>query len=249
MGPSGGPITKDQTGVETYATIFTIAPSPHDRNTIWTGSDDGFVQLTRDHGQSWTNVTPKELPEFARISMVEVSPHRAGAAYVAAKRYQLDDRAPYIYKTEDYGQTWTKIVNGIAAEHYVHVVREDPVRAGLLFAGTEHGVYISFDNGANWRPFNRNLPLSVQVADLVLKDNDLVIGTHGRSAFVMDNISSLRQISPAVAAADVHLFDPVDAVRGLDQGVTINYFLRQPAQQVASRHPRWTRPGDPHVQQ
>jgi photosystem II stability/assembly factor-like uncharacterized protein len=233
MGPSGGPITKDQTGVETYATIFTIAPSPHDRNTIWTGSDDGYVQLTRNHGQGWTNVTPRELPEFSRISMVEVSPHRAGAAYVAAKRYQLDDRAPYIYKTEDYGQTWTKIVNGIAPGHYVHAVREDPVRAGLLFAGTEHGVYISFDNGANWKWFKQNLPESVQVPDLVIKDNDLVIGTHGRSAYVMENISSLRQVTPAIAAAETHLFDPVDAVRGLDQSVSINYFLRRPAQRVA----------------
>ncbi|MGH7471762.1 MAG: WD40/YVTN/BNR-like repeat-containing protein, partial [Longimicrobiales bacterium] len=176
MGPSGGPITKDQTGVETYATIFTIAPSPHDRTTIWTGSDDGFVQLTRNHGQSWTNVTPPELPEFSRISMVEVSPHRAGAAYVAAKRYQLDDRAPYIYKTENYGQSWTRIVNGIAPGHYVHAVREDPVRARLLYAGTEHGVYISFDDGANWKWFKQNLPESVQVSDLTVKDNDLVIG-------------------------------------------------------------------------
>jgi photosystem II stability/assembly factor-like uncharacterized protein len=233
MGPSGGPITKDQTGVETYATIFTVAPSQHDRNTIWTGSDDGYIQITRNHGQSWTNVTPRDLPEFSRISMVEVSPHRAGAAYVAAKRYQMDDRAAYVYKTEDYGRTWTKIVNGFAPGHYVHAVREDPVRAGLLFAGTEHGVYISFDDGAHWHTFNRNLPRSVQVADLVIKDNDLVIGTHGRSAFVMDNISSLRQITPAVAAAQTHLFDPVDPVRGLDQAVAINYFLKQPARSVA----------------
>jgi photosystem II stability/assembly factor-like uncharacterized protein len=232
MGPSGGPITKDQTGVETYATIFTIAPSPHDRNTIWTGSDDGYVQLTRDHGQNWTNVTPRDMPEFSRISMIEVSPHRAGAAYVAAKRYQLDDRAPYIYKTEDYGRTWSKIVTGIAPGHYVHAVREDPVRPGLLFAGTEHGLYISFDDGANWKWFRQNLPASVQVADLVVKDNDLVIGTHGRSAYVMENITSLRQITPAVASADVHLFDPVDPTRGLDQGVAVNYFLRRPAQRI-----------------
>ena len=232
MGASGGPITKDQTGVETYATIFTIAPSPHDENVIWTGSDDGYVQLTRDGGKTWTNVTPKDLPEFARISMIDVSPHRPGAAYVAAKRYQLGDRWAYIYKTEDYGRTWTRIVNGIAPGHYAHVVREDPVRAGLLFAGTEHGVYISFNDGASWSPFNQNLPRSVQVADLVLKDNDLVIGTHGRSAYVMDNITSLRQLNPTVIAADVHLFDPVDAVRGLDQGVALNYFLKQGGKKV-----------------
>ena len=232
MGPSGGPITKDQTGVETYATIFTIAPSPHDENVIWTGSDDGYVQVTRDHGKSWSNVTPKELPDFARISMIDVSPHRPGAAYVAAKRHQSDDRAPYAYKTEDYGRSWTKITKGIAANDFVHVVREDPVRPGLLFAGTEHGVYISFDDGANWRPFNQNLPRSVQVADLVLKDNDLVIGTHGRSAYVMDNITSLRQLNPSVIAAETHLFDPVDATRGLDQNVAINYFLKRANQKV-----------------
>jgi photosystem II stability/assembly factor-like uncharacterized protein len=233
MGPSGGPITKDQTGVETYATIFTIAPSPHDQNVIWTGSDDGYVQITRDGGKTWTNVTPPDLREFARISMIEVSPHRPAAAYVAAKRHQSDDRAPYAYKTEDYGRTWTKIVNGIAGHDYVHVVREDPARARLLFAGTEHSVYISFDDGANWRRFNQNLPQSVQVPDLVIKDNDLVIGTHGRSAYVMDNITSLRQLSPTVLAADVHLFDPVDAARGLDQSVGINYFLKRPAQRVS----------------
>jgi photosystem II stability/assembly factor-like uncharacterized protein len=233
MGPSGGPITKDQTGVETYATIFTIAPSPHDQNVIWTGSDDGYVQITRDGGKTWSNVTPRELPEFSRISMIDVSPHRPGAAYVAAKRHQLDDRAPYAYKTEDYGRTWTKIVNGIGPQDFVHVVREDPGRAGLLFAGTEHGLYLSFDDGANWRSFRQNLPLSVQVADLVIKDNDLVIGTHGRSAYVMDNITSLRQLNPNVIAANVHLFDPVDASRGLDQAVGINYFLKQPAQRVA----------------
>ena len=232
LGASGGPITKDQTGVETYATIFSIAPSPHDQNVIWTGSDDGYVQLTRDGGKTWTNATPKELPEFARISMVEVSPHRPGAAYVAAKRHQSDDRAPYAYKTEDYGKTWTKIVNGIAANDFVHVVREDPVRPGLLFAGTEHGIYISFNDGANWSRFQQNLPSSVQVADLVLKDNDLVIGTHGRSAFIMDNITQLREMNPTVVAANAHLFDPVDAARGLDQGVTISYYLKSSGQKV-----------------
>ncbi|MGH7504283.1 MAG: glycosyl hydrolase, partial [Longimicrobiales bacterium] len=231
LGPSGGPITKDQTGVETYGTIFTIAPSPHDANTIWVGSDDGYVQVTRDLGQTWTNVTPPELPEFARISLIEVSPHRPGSAYVAAKRYQLDDRQPYIYRTDDYGQSWTKIVTGIADGHYVHAVREDIVRPEMLFAGTEHGMYISFDNGASWRPFNRNLP-DVQVADLVLKDNDLVIGTHGRSAYIMDNISSLRQLDEPVIASDVHLFDPANAERGLDSNVPIMYYLESPATTV-----------------
>jgi photosystem II stability/assembly factor-like uncharacterized protein len=231
MGPSGGPITKDQTGVETYATIFTIAPSPHNGNVIWTGSDDGYAFITQDGGKTWSNVTPRELPEYSRISMIEVSPHRPGTAYLSAKRYQLDDRAPYIYRTDDYGKTWVKTVNGIAPGHFVHVVREDTERAHLLFAGTEHGMYISFDNGARWRPFNRNLP-DVQVADLVIKDNDLVIGTHGRSAYIMENIGPLRQLNQRVLAQNVVLFKPADAARGLDQSVAISYFLKQPAQKV-----------------
>jgi len=231
MGPSGGPITKDQTGVETYATIFTIAPSPHDANTIWTGSDDGYVQVTRDHGKTWKNVTPPDLPEFSRISMVDVSPHRAGTAYVAAKRHQLDDRSPYIYRTDDWGATWTKTVNGIAPAGFVHVVREDPVRANMLFAGTEHGLHISFDNGVSWTSFRRNLP-DLQVADLVIKGNDLVIGTHGRSAWIMNDISQLRQLTPAVVAADFHLFKPVEAQIGRDNAVPITYYLKSTASSV-----------------
>ena len=231
MGPSGGPITKDQTGVETYGTIFTIAPSPHSADVIWTGSDDGYVFITQDGGKNWTNVTPRELPEFSRISMIEVSPHRPGTAYLSAKRYQLDDRAPYIYRTDDYGRTWTKTINGIAPGHYVHVVREDPVRANLLFAGTEHGVYISFDNGARWQPFNRNLP-DVQVPDLAIKDNDLVIGTHGRSAYIMDNITPLRQLNQRLVAQNVVLFKPADASRGLDQNVAVTYYLKEPAKSI-----------------
>ena len=232
MGPSGGPITRDQTGVETYATIFTIAPSPHDANTIWAGSDDGYVQVTRDHGRTWTNVTPPGLPEFARISMIEVSPHRPATAYVAAKLYQLDDRDPYIYRTDDFGRSWTRTNTGIASGHYVHVVREDPLRPGLLFAGTEHGVYLSFDNGASWQPFNRNLP-DVQVADLAIRDNDLVIGTHGRSAYIMDDFSQLRQLDAVVASHDVHLFKPTTALRGRDNSVGIAYYLKAPATRVA----------------
>ncbi|HUP88191.1 MAG TPA: hypothetical protein VM100_02505, partial [Longimicrobiales bacterium] len=231
MGPSGGPITLDQTGVETYATIFTIAPSKHNALVIWTGSDDGYVQLTRDGGKTWTNVTPKELPPFARISMVEVSPHRPGTAYVAAKRYQSDDRAPYIYRTDDYGKTWVKTVNGIGAQDFVHVVREDPVRAHLLFAGSEHGIYISYDDGANWQRFNRNLP-DVQVSDLVLKDNDLAIATHGRSMYIMDNIGQLREFKPTMSSAPVVLFKPADAARGLDQNINLTYYLQNPAKKL-----------------
>ena len=232
MGASGGPITKDNTGVETYGTIFTVAPSPHDANTIWTGSDDGLVHVTRDHGANWANVTPRDVPEFTRISLIEVSPHRPGAAYVAGKRYQMDDRKPYIWHTEDYGATWRRIESNIPDGHYVHAVREDPVRAGLLFAGTEHGVYVSFDNGAAWTRFNRNLP-DVQVPSLEIKDNDLVIATHGRSAYVMDNITPLRQLNASVAQAPAHLFDPLDVTRGVDNSVAVSYFLKNPASTVS----------------
>lgn len=231
MGPSGGRITLDQTGVETYGTIFTIAPSPHSASVIWTGSDDGYVFITRDGGRKWDNVTPKDLPEFARISLIEVSPHRPGTAYLAAKRYQLDDRAPYIYRTDDYGRTWTKTVNGIASGHFVHAVREDPVRPFLLFAGTEHGMYMSMDNGATWTFFNRNLP-DVQISDLAIKDNDLVVGTHGRSMYIMENITPLRQLEPTMRQRDIVLFKPATAARGVDQGVAISYFLKQPAKKV-----------------
>ena len=207
---------------------------------IWTGSDDGYVQVTRDHGKTWTNVTPRDLPEFARISLVEVSPHRPGTRVRRREAHQSDDRTPYIYKTNDYGQTWTKIVNGIAAGHYVHAVREDPVRAGMLFAGTEHGVYISFDNGANWRPFSQQPAALVQVPDLVIKDNDLVIGTHGRSAYIMDNITSLRQLNPTRDGGQRSLFDPVDAVRNMDQ-TRCDHLLPEAAGAERRRSRSWMR--------
>jgi photosystem II stability/assembly factor-like uncharacterized protein len=230
LGDSGGPITKDQNGPEIYGTIFTIAPSKHDANTIWTGSDDGLVYITRDGGKRWEKVTPPGLPEFSRVSLIEASPHKAGTAYLAAKRYQLDDRAPYVYKTDDYGKTWKKIVNGIGAYDYVHAVREDTKRAGLLYAGTEHGVYVSFDDGANWQTLALNLP-DTQVPDLVVEENDLVIATHGRSFYILDDIATLRQLTPEVAAAAVHLFQPRAAVRSVNQAV-IDYYLKQPADKV-----------------
>jgi photosystem II stability/assembly factor-like uncharacterized protein len=231
LGPSGGPITKDQTGVETYATIFTVAPSPHDINTIWTGSDDGVVHVTRDGGKSWQNVTPADLPPLSRISLIEASPHQPGTAYMAAKRYQLDDRAPYLYRTRDYGKSWTKITTGIAGDDFVHAVREDPKRQGLLYAGTEHGIYISFDDGARWQSLALNLP-DVQVADLVIEGNDLVVATHGRSFYILDNITPIRQLTPQVAASRAHLFEPAAATRSLDQGVAVYYYLKSAAQEV-----------------
>jgi photosystem II stability/assembly factor-like uncharacterized protein len=230
LGPSGGPITLDQTGVETYGTIFSIAPSPRDSLVIWTGSDDGKVQVTRDGGRSWADVTPPELGGFARISLVEASPHAAGKAYVAANRYQMDDLAPYAYRTEDYGRTWTKIVGGIPDGDYLRAVREDPARPGMLYAGTEHGIYASWDDGGRWQSIRQGLP-DVQVADLVVKDNDLVLATHGRSFYVMDDVSPLRQMNGTAPAAAPRLFRPADAVR-TGRGVTVYYALPRQAQRV-----------------
>ncbi|MGQ0701823.1 MAG: WD40/YVTN/BNR-like repeat-containing protein, partial [Gemmatimonadales bacterium] len=212
LGPSGGPITRDQTSVEYYATVFTIAESPVERGVIWSGSDDGLVQVTRDGGTTWTNVTPKDLPEWTRISIVEASPHGRGTAYLAGNRYQLNDYVPYLYRTTDYGRTWTRITSGIAASEFARVIREDPVRAGLLYAGTERGVWVSFDNGANWQRLQRNLP-PVPVHDLAVKEGDLVAATHGRSFWVLDDLSVLRQHAADLAQKDVHLFKPRDAYR------------------------------------
>ncbi|HEX4947193.1 MAG TPA: glycosyl hydrolase, partial [Blastocatellia bacterium] len=230
LGDSGGPITKDQNGPEIYGTIFAVAPSMYGPGMIWTGSDDGLIHLTRDGGRNWANVTPKDLPEFSRVSIIEASAHEAGTAYFAAKRYQLDDRAPYIYKTTDFGKTWTKIVNGIRSDDYVHVVREDPKRPGLLYAGTEHGVYVSFDDGTNWQSLALNLP-DTQVPDMTVEENDLVIATHGRSFYILDDIAILRQLNPTIAAATTHLFQPRTAYRGLNQSV-IDYYLSKDADKV-----------------
>jgi photosystem II stability/assembly factor-like uncharacterized protein len=229
LGDSGGPITKDQNGPEIYATIFTIAPSRHDVNTMWTGSDDGLVYITRDGGKTWKNITPKGLPDFIRISMIDASPHQPGGAYLAAKNYQADDRRPYAYRTEDYGATWAPITNSIAGDDYVHVVREDPKRAGLLFAGTEHGIYVSFNNGDEWQSLRLNLP-DVQVSDLVIEGDDVVIATHGRSFYILDDISRLRQLSGPQQTT--HLFAPRPAVRSLDRGAVIDYFLATAADSV-----------------
>jgi photosystem II stability/assembly factor-like uncharacterized protein len=212
LGPSGGPITKDQTSVEYYATIFAIAESPRVAGTIWTGSDDGLIYVTRDGGKTWTNVTPKDLPPWTRISIIEASHFAPGAAYVAANRYQLDDNQPYLYKTTDYGRTWTRIDAGIPRTEFTRVIREDPVRRGLLYAGTERGVWVSFDDGAHWQSLQRNLP-PVPVHDLAVKDGDLVAATHGRGFWILDDLSVLRQLTPAIAAAPAHLFEPRDVYR------------------------------------
>ena len=230
LGFSGGPITHDMNGPEIYGTIFTVAPSFHDLNTIWTGSDDGVAQLTRDGGKTWKNVTPKDLPAFSRISLIEASRHEPGTAYLAAKRYQLDDRAPYIFKTTDYGATWSKIVDGIRADAYVHAVREDPKRKGLLYAGTEHGIYGSWDDGGHWQSLSLNLP-DVQVPDLVVEENDLVIATHGRSMWLLEDVGFLRELSPSAAKEPVKLYQPRAAVRGV-YPVSFHYYLERPADSV-----------------
>ncbi|HYL72621.1 MAG TPA: glycosyl hydrolase [Bryobacteraceae bacterium] len=230
LGDSGGPITKDQNGPEIYGTIFAIAPSPKDANTIWTGSDDGLAFVTRDGGAHWDNITPKDFPEFVRISIIDASPHNPGTAYLAGKRYQLDDRQPYIYKLENYGKKWTKIVNGIPANDFVHAVREDPKRAGLLYAGTEHGIYVSFDDGAHWQSLSLNLP-DTQVSDLLVEGDDLAIATHGRSFYVLNDIAVLRQLNPELAAESAHLFRPAPAMRSVSQAF-VDYYLKQAADKV-----------------
>jgi photosystem II stability/assembly factor-like uncharacterized protein len=231
MKPSGGPITLDQTGVETYATIFTIAPSKHEANVIWVGSDDGLVHITRDEAKSWQKITPPDLPEFARISLIEASPHQAGTAYLAANRYQRADRAPYVYKTDDYGQTWTKIVGGLPPDDFARVIREDIERPGLLYLGTEHGIYVSLDDGVTWHGLRLKLP-ATPVHGIVSTAQDLVIGTHGRSFYVLDNIEVLRQLQPELTTSRFHLFTPADAIRRVDDGVTIDYYLADEAKEV-----------------
>ena len=230
LGDSGGPIVKDQDGPEIYATIYTIAPSYHDVNTIWTGSDDGLVYLTRDGGKNWKDVTPPDMPILSRIGLIEASPHDPGGAYVAAMRYEMDDRSSYLWKTQNYGKTWTKIVNGFRKDDFVRVVREDPKRSGLLYTGTEHGVYVSFNDGGCWKKLSLNLP-DVPVTGLVVEEKDLVIATHGRSFWVMDDIETLRQIDSKIQDAEFHLFKPAEAIRRSVPAV-VDYYVRKPGRKV-----------------
>ncbi len=218
---SGGPITKDNTGVEVYDTIFSLVESPVQKDLIWAGTDDGLVHLTRDGGQKWENVTPKAMPEWGTVSMIEASPTEAGTAYMAVERHKMDDFAPYVFKTTDFGKSWTKLVNGLPANDYVHAVRIDPSRAGLLFAGTEQGVYISWDDGGHWQPMQINLPM-VPVNDLVVKkndhSNDLVVATHGRSFWVLDDITPLENYQESVPQQEAHLFPPAAASHTVFRG-------------------------------
>jgi len=245
QGKSGGPITHDDTGVEIYDTIFTVAESRKEPGTIWVGTDDGLVQLTRDSGKNWQNVTPKGIPEWIRINSLDLSPHDKATAYVAATMYQFDDFRPYLYKTNDYGRTWTKIVHGLPENAFTRVVREDPGKRGLLYAGTELGLFISMDDGANWQPFQLNLPI-VPVTDLTIKDGDLVVATQGRAFWILDDLTPVHDYSDSIRSAAVHLFPPRATVRhgrsgfggGEDDaapaafgknppnGVVVSYFLK-----------------------
>ncbi|MBL8111545.1 MAG: glycosyl hydrolase, partial [Acidobacteria bacterium] len=209
---SGGPITKDDTGVEVYGTIFALTESPHDTKTLWAGTDDGLVHLTEDAGATWKNVTPKDLPAWIQINAIDVSPHDPAAAYVAATMYKHDDFRPYLYKTTDRGASWTKIVKGLPETSFTRVVREDPVRRGLLYAGTETGLFVSLDDGASWQPFQRNLP-AVPLTDLTIKHDDLVLATQGRSFWILDDLSPLRAFTPELAASAVAVIAPRPATR------------------------------------
>ncbi len=214
QGPSGGPITIDSNGMDYYCTIFAFAESPLKKGILWTGSDDGLVHVSTDNGETWTNVTPPDMPEWSLISIIDASPHEEGAAYIAVDRHRHDDFAPYLYKTSDFGKTWTKITNGIPEDDFMRVVREDPNRRGLLYAGSETGIYISFDDGENWQPFRQNLPV-VPVHDLVIKDSDIVLGTHGRGFWVLDDATPLYEYNEDVLSAATHLFKPRPAIRYL----------------------------------
>jgi hypothetical protein len=256
LGPSGGPITKDQTGVETYGTVFAMSESPVMKGVIWAGTDDGTVHITRNGGTSWTNVTPALLKEreWARISIIDASHFNAGTAYVAANRFQMDDQEPYLFKTIDFGKTWSRIdnsgkANGIPATEFTRVIREDEVRPGLLFAGTERGIYASLDDGATWFSMRRNMPI-VPVHDLAIKEGDLIAATHGRSFYVIDDINVLRQLTASAMAERAHLFTPRAAYRinwgggffgggstspvgaNPPNGAIVYYWLKSPATKV-----------------
>jgi photosystem II stability/assembly factor-like uncharacterized protein len=223
QGKSGGPITGDMNGPEVYGVIFSVGPSKKDINVIWTGSDDGLVYVTRNGGKSWTNVTPKGMPDFGRVSQIDASAFDVGTAYISVRRPLFDDFAPYIFRTTDYGKSWTKIVNGIRPDAYVHAVREDPHRRGLLYAATQHGVYVSYDDGSSWQSLTLNLP-DIPLVDLAVEDNELVVASHGRGFWVLDNVAPLRQVTPQVLASGAQLFEPPVGVRSGPE-VAISWWL------------------------
>ncbi|WP_420318704.1 WD40/YVTN/BNR-like repeat-containing protein [Ekhidna sp.] len=241
LGSSGGPITKDNTSVEYYCTIFAAVESYHEEGVIWAGSDDGLVHVTKDGGENWTNVTPSGMPEWMMINSVEIDPFNKGGLYIAGTRYKLGDYAPYLYKTEDYGQTWKKITSGIPAEHFTRVLRADPNQKGLLYAGTEAGMYVSFNDGGSWQPFQMNLPI-VPITDLAVKNNNLIAATQGRSFWMIDDLTPLHQLNEANGKSH-YLYKPMDSYRmgggngrtsktaGTNHpgGVIVNYFVKDTA--------------------
>ncbi len=212
--PTGGPINRDSIGAEVYATVFALAESPLEKGLLWAGSDDGLLHISRDGGANWQNITPKDLPDWTLISGIEPSPFDPGTAYVAGTRYKLDDYRPYLYITRDYGESWQSINNGISESDFTRVIRTDPTRQGLLYAGTETGVYVSFDDGANWQPFQLNLPVS-PVHELLVKGSDLIAGTHGRSIWILDDLTPLRELAAGQPEGPVYLFAPRDTSRVL----------------------------------
>ncbi|WRI31732.1 glycosyl hydrolase [Maribacter sp. BPC-D8] len=212
LGSSGGPITQDNTSVEYYCTIFTANESPLKEGILWVGSDDGLIHVSKDSGATWDNVTPSNMPEWNMINSIEPSNFDEGTCYVAATRYKLGDFQPYLYKTTDYGKTWTKITNGIPSEHFTRVVREDPKKKGLLYAGTETGMYVSFNDGASWSPFQMNLPI-VPITDLTIKDDNLIVATQGRSLWIIDDLTVLHQLDESKKNSNTVLFKPKDSYR------------------------------------
>jgi photosystem II stability/assembly factor-like uncharacterized protein len=231
QGISGEPITRDVTGEEFYSTLYAIAESPLEKGVIWTGANDGPFYITRDNGKKWTNVTPKDIPPGGRVQFIEASPHRKGSAYYAVYRWLLGDYEPYIYRTDNYGRTWTRMTtgaNGIPRDWPTRVVREDPDREGLLYAGTEFGMFMSFDNGSRWQPFQLNLP-NVPVTDIKVHRKDLVVSTQGRAIWILDNLTSLHQLSSQVKPSDVYLFKPRDGYRTrvgpTHLGPVVEYYL------------------------
>ena len=238
QGTTGGPISIEGAGGEHYGTLMYLAESPHDAATIWTASDDGMVHVTRDKGASWQNVTPKDLPE-SQVNMVEASPHNPGTAYIAVTAYKLNDFTPYIYKTDNYGKSWKHIVKGIDAQTFVRVVREDPAREGLLYAGTEAGMYVSFNDGDIWQSLQLNLP-QVPITDLRVHDNDLIASTQGRSFWILDDLTPLQQLNKDTARAAIHVFKPKPSYRVFSSrrghkpgknppdGVVLRYLLAKP---------------------
>ena len=231
QGASGEPITRDVTGEEFYSTLYSIRESVLEPGVIWVGSNDGPFHVTRDDGKTWTDITPKDLQPGGRVQYIEPSPHRPGSAYYAVYRYLLGDYHPYIYRTDDYGKTWALLTdgkNGIPADWPTRVVREDPDREGLLYAGTEFGLFISYDNGAHWQSFQLNLPI-VPVTDLKVYRKDLIVATQGRAFWILDNISSLAQITPQTSPSAIHLYEPRDGYRTREApgllGPTIEYYL------------------------